>query len=345
MSHAQGAKDVALRLSGTSPFATECLLAGAFERYAGLWPGTDRGSSSLSCAAAGAVLSQSLPSGTDQGHGVPTGSSDAPGGWRAKPCRRRRARNSLLVAISLAFCAVGALAVVWLVVLHPEATRVGLRQALALYHRDAAQHGHAGGPSPGVYRYATSGLEHLSFGGITRRFPGSSTMIVSAARCTTFTWEPLLQHIETLTVCPEADGTRSVRRATTTETIAGTTNTSVIRCPASAWFLPAHPVDGQRWHANCTMADHHVAFDGAVLGKTQISVAGRQVPALRTRLTWVFAGTERGVNPNEYWLDPDDAMILAQHETVDIAEGAGPLGSIRYSEEMTIRLRSLEPAR
>jgi len=256
--------------------------------------------------------------------------------------RGRRYRRRVLVG---ACVAAGALVAAVLVLFHPDATRLGLRQAIALYHRGAARRSMSDLPSPGVYRYVTSGSEHLSFGGISRSFPASSVIVVAEERCTTFTWEPLVQHVETLTVCPQPDGARSVRQASTTETIVETTTKSVIRCPVDAWFLPAHPVVGQRWHATCTIAGHLVGFTGTVLGHSKITVGQRRVSALRTELTWVFTGAEHGVNPNEYWLDPTDAMILAQHETVDVAQSAGPLGSVRYTEQMRIHLESLEPLR
>lgn len=345
MPRAQGAEGLPAPVRRASPFAAERFAAGVFERYAGLWPGADPGSGSPSGATTAAALLTPVPPDPDLESGSQRKMSDARDDERARPRRRRRARRKVFMGLSLVLAVLGAAAMVWLVVLHPEATRLGLRQALALYHQDSAHRNRAGLPPPGVYRYVTSGAEHLSFGGITRSFPASSSMIVAAARCATFTWEPLVQHVETLTVCPQADGARSVRQASSTETIVGTTTTSVIRCPATAWFLPAHPLVGQRWHATCTMAGHPVAFDGAVLGRSEVSVGGEQVPALQTRLTWIFAGAERGVNPNEYWLHPSDAMILAQHETVDVAEGSGPLGSVRYTEDMTIHLRSLEPVR
>jgi hypothetical protein len=40
-----------------------------------------------------------------------------------------------------------------------------------------------------------------------------------------------------------------------------------------------------------------------------------------------------------------NGLILRQRETVDVEQKAGPLGSVRYTEEMAIALSSLTPIR
>jgi hypothetical protein len=69
------------------------------------------------------------------------------------------------------------------------------------------------------------------------------------------------------------------------------------------------------------------------------------VPALHTRLTLSFSGSASGTNPNDYWVSLSDGLILRQRETVDVRQSAGPLGSVRYTEQMAITLASTAPVR
>ena len=236
---------------------------------------------------------------------------------------------------------------VWFFLLRTPATRVDLRQALRLYRK--AEHAKIVGknvhvPQPGVYRYRTTGREELSLGGIGRAFPPSSNMIVTDAKCATVEWEPLEQHTEGLVVCPQNDGALSITSALSFEEIAGTQTTSVIHCPADTYFVPPRPAAGERWSRSCHSKGGTTVFSGKVIGPSSIAVGGQKVPALHTRLTLSFSGSQSGTNPNDYWI-AQNGLILRQRETVDVAEKAGPLGSVRYTESMAITLLSLAPIR
>lgn len=249
------------------------------------------------------------------------------------------------VTVLLAVVAAG----VWLFVLQSPGTQVSLRQALRLYRED--QRGrHTGSsahlPPSGVYRYRTSGGEQLSFGGISRSFPTDTNMIVTKATgCATMNWEPLEQHTEGLVVCPQKDGALNITSALSYEQIAGTQTTDVIRCPANTYFVPPNLTIGERWRTTCHSTDQTVVFSGQVVGAPSVDVGGREVPALHTRLTLTFSGSESGTNPNNYWVSVQDGLILRQRETVRLSQSAGPLGSVRYTEQMGITLRSMTPTR
>jgi hypothetical protein len=250
--------------------------------------------------------------------------------------------------MGLALLVVAVAAGVWFFVLRTSGTQVDLRQALRLYRQ--GQHGEVAGttmplPPPGVYRYRTSGGEQLSIAGISRTFPPATDMIVTDGRCATMKWEPLEQHIEGLVECPTGDGAISITSAPSYEQIAGTQTTSDIRCPAGTYLVPPDPVAGDRWRTTCHSPGQNVVFSGAVIGRSSVTVGGRSVPALHTRLTLTFSGSQTGTNPNDYWVSLPDGLILKQSETVRVSDPAGPLGSVRYAEQMAITLTSLSPAR
>jgi hypothetical protein len=236
---------------------------------------------------------------------------------------------------------------VWFFVFRSPATRVDLRQALRLYRlEEKAEPGATDRllPSDGVYQYRTSGGEQLSVGGISRSFPATSDMIVTGDRCATMEWEPFEQHMEGLVECRQNDGALSIGSALSYEEIAGTRTTSVIDCPADTYFVPPHWFAGERWRSTCRSGDEKVEFAGQVIGSSTVDVGRKEVPALHTRLTLTFSGSEFGTNPNDYWIGWD-GLILRQRESVNVAQNAGPLGSVRYTEEMAITLTSMTPSR
>ena len=236
----------------------------------------------------------------------------------------------------------------WFFVLRTPATQIDLRQALRLYRADQRAGRAAGSgqlPASGVYRYRTTGGEQLSIAGIDRQFPTDTEAIVTDARCATVEWEPLQQHTEGLVECPLTDGGIGLSQALSYEQIAGTRTTDVIRCPATTYFVPPDPTPGLAWHGTCHATGQTVAVSGLIVGTSAVDVGGRAVPALHTRVRFTFSGTEAGTNPNDYWISLQNGLILRQRETVSVSQKAGPLGSVRYSEQMAIAIDSTAPAR
>jgi hypothetical protein len=250
--------------------------------------------------------------------------------------------------MSLVVAATAAAVGVWFFVLRSPATQVDLRTALRLYREDQKQgrNGNSHLPPSGVYRYRTTGGEQLSLGGISRSFPDATDMIVTqAAGCAAMRWEPLEQHMEGLVECPQKDGALLISSALSYEQIAGTTTTSVINCPANMYFVPPDPSAGKRWHATCHSKGQAIGVSGQVIGLSGLDVGGTEVPSLHLHLTLSFSGSESGTNPNDYWVSLQNGLILRQRETVQVSQSAGPLGSVRYTEQMAIALTSVAPLR
>jgi hypothetical protein len=254
----------------------------------------------------------------------------------------------LALGIAVPVLLIAAAAGLWFFVLRSPGTQVSLRQALRLYRleqKTGPPNEGARLPPSGVYRYRTSGGEQLSIGGISRSFPATSAMIITEDGCATMKWEPLMQHVEGLVECPEPNGSLAVKAALSYEEIAGTTTSSVIQCPAAAYFVPAHWFAGEQWNATCHSDGEKVVVAGEVVGDSWVDVGRDREPAVHLRLTLTFSGSEVGTNPNNYWVSLNDGLILRQRETVDITEKAGPFGSVRYTEQMAITLASIVPER
>ena len=253
----------------------------------------------------------------------------------------------LLLGAGFAVLVVAVALGLWFFIFRSSSTPVNLRQALRLYRQDQSHSTTWGSglPSPGVYRYRTSGNEQLSFGGISRTFPTSSNMIVTGSECAMERWEPIEQHMEGVEECRLKNGAYALTSLFTYEEIAGTKTNQVITCPTTAYLLPADEHSGERWHATCHSAGLNVAFSGSVVGGSSVEIGGTRVPAVHTRLLLTFAGSESGTNPCDYWVSPKDGLVLSERETVSLYQPAGPLGSVHYTESMAIALDSLTPVR
>jgi len=256
-------------------------------------------------------------------------------------------QHRLLSVLALAIVIIVTLGgTAWALVFRTVSSPVGLREALRVYRREQTskmlESLRAHLQAPGVYTYRTKGSEGLSMLGLTRGFPETTYMVVADNNCATVSWIPITQHTEATTVCPSAGGAFSVPRMVTRESIAGTTTTSTIECPANAFLLPAAARSGQRWRANCSLADpaETVTVDGEMLGSSTVAVAGHQTSVEHTRLTLIFTGAERGTDPTDFWVVPSTGLIVREKEAVDVSQG-----SVRYTENMDTVLTGLTPAR
>src|SRR6202050_5149052 len=139
----------------------------------------------------------------------------------------------------------------WALVFRTLSSPVGVREALRFDRRE--QTGKMMSslrnklPAPGVYTYRTSGGESLNLVGVARSFPSSTSMIVADGRCATVSWVPITQHTEATTVCNAPSGALTIPKLVTDESIAGSTSSSTVDCPATAYLLPPATRPAQRW--------------------------------------------------------------------------------------------------
>jgi hypothetical protein len=234
----------------------------------------------------------------------------------------------------------------WALVFRTVSSPVGLRDALRIYRREQTEKVLATLrnrlPAPGVYTYATSGGESLNLIGVSRSFPSSTSMIVADGRCATVSWVPITQHTETTTFCSTHNGALTIPKLVTDESIAGTTSTSTVDCPATAYLLPPAARPGQRWDVTCSQTSpaEKVDLAGESLGSTTMVVGGHTVSVEHTRFTLTFTGSEHGTNPTDFWIVPSSGLIVRERETVRMTQG-----SVLYREDMEATLTGLDPAR
>ena len=233
----------------------------------------------------------------------------------------------------------------WALVFRTVASPVGLREALRMYRRE--QSGKMLSslrnklPAPGVYTYRTSGGESLNLVGVARSFPTSTSMIIADGRCATVSWVPITQHTEATTLCNAPNGALSIPKLVTDESIAGSTTSSTINCPASTYLLPPAARSGLRWAATCTQVSpaEKIKMTGQALGRSTMVVGGHAVSVTHARLVFTFAGAEHGTNPIDFWIVPSSGLIVRERETVGVTQSG-----VHYTENMETTLTALNPA-
>ena len=233
----------------------------------------------------------------------------------------------------------------WALVFRTVSSPVGLREALRIYRRE--QTGkmltslRTKLPAPGVYTYRTSGGEGLNLVGVQRSFPSTTSMIVADGRCATVSWVPITQHTEATTVCSGPNGALEIPKLVTDESIAGTTSTSTIACPATAYLLPPSVRPGERWGVTCSLLSPRRGGRDERAGPRHLDDRGgrasrdRRTHAVLTHL----CRHERGTNPTDFWIVPGNGLIVREQETVAVNQA-----SVRYNETMETTLTSLSPA-
>jgi len=257
-------------------------------------------------------------------------------------------QHRLLSVLVLAFVILSSAGgTAWALVFRTVSSPVSLREALRIYRRE--QTGKVMAtlrnrlPAPGVYSYRTTGEEGLNIMGVQRSFPSTTTMIVAEGRCATVSWVPITQHTEVTTVCDGPAGALTVPTFVTDESIAGTSTTSRVTCPATAYVVPPAARPGRRWRVSCSLASpaEKVVLAGEELGPATMVVGGHTLSVEHTRLVLTFDGIElHGTNPTDFWIVASSGLIVRERESVVMSQGG-----VGYNEDMDATLTSRDPAR
>jgi hypothetical protein len=257
--------------------------------------------------------------------------------------QQHRWLSIIVLAFVIVSCAGGT---AWALVFRTVSSPVGLREALRMYRREQTERMLASLrnrlPAPGVYTYGTRGGEGLSLMGVQRSFPDFTSMIVTGHSCARVSWVPIAEHTETTEVCPGPSGALEATTFVADESIAGTSTTSTVDCPSTAYLVPPGVHTGQRWSASCSLVDpkERVTLSGTALGPATVSVGGQRVTTEHVHIALTYAGALSGTNPTDYWVVPANGLVVREQETVGVTQGG-----VRYSETMVANLTKLRPDR
>ena len=219
-------------------------------------------------------------------------------------------------------------------------------EALAIFRKAGPEAARPvpGLPLPGVYRYRTTGGEHISFLDYHRKYSSTTMRIVTRHGCGVreSQWF-LVQHLEYYDRC----GEKLVEYGTD---IAywWTHGTQDFECDQSgvgASFDGAGLKPGERSEWSCRDADTRAAQVVERLDDEAVEVEGRSMPARRTRWTTTFTGATKGTAVVDDWFDPATGLVLKESRRIGLEVGSPFVGRIDYVDVSDFTLLSLVPDR
>jgi hypothetical protein len=267
----------------------------------------------------------------------------APPSWAAPPRRRQLSARTRHRLVALAvLVVVGAPAFVlggklWV-------GGVDLDDALARFRAAGPSAALAvpGLPAPGVYRYRTTGGEHISFLDYQRDYPSTTMRVVTRRGCGVREQQWfLVQHLEYYDRCP--DGT--LAGYGTDIAYWWTHGTQDFRCAAGGSFDMAGYRDGDTVTWDCHDEDTRARQTTERIGSDAVVVGGQPVQARHTRWTTVFSGATRGTAVVDDWFDPSTNVVVRERRAIGLRVGSPFVGSVAYIDSSEFTLLSLAPAR
>ncbi len=195
-------------------------------------------------------------------------------------------------------------------------------------------------PEPGVYRYATSGGERISFLEHRREYSDVTARIVTRRGCGVREEQRfLVQHIEYYDRC----GKRLVSYGTD---IAywWTHGTQDFLCREGS-FDGSDLAVGGRSEWVCGDEDTEARQLVEYVADEVVTVDGTPRPARRTRWTTIFSGATEGSAVVDDWFDPDTGLVLREDRNIALRVGSPFVGPVTYVDISAYRLLSTVPLR
>jgi hypothetical protein len=210
-------------------------------------------------------------------------------------------------------------------------------------------------PQPGVYIYAGSGEERLSFMATHQPQDGDlpGTVTRGANGCWDFAIEYNSFHRQTWHRCVVKG--RLTERGNTTEQkfdfgpLSESEHAEVVCDPAIVLYDPeASPGDSSpvrcRGHSDTTNANMTQRGRVTFVGRTTVTVGGKRVPALHFAQDLTISGDQRGSSHEELWIAAKDGLPLREERTTTVVSPApAPLNEVTYSEHGRWLLTSTTP--
>ncbi len=210
-------------------------------------------------------------------------------------------------------------------------------------------------PEPGVYIYAGSGSEHLSFLATSQSQDGSlpGTVTPSPGGCWTFAIGYNSFHRQVWDRCSRAG--RLVERGNTTDqkfdfgALSQSEHTDVVCDPPTTLYNPtAKP--GTRvpvrctGHSQTTNADMTQRGTITFVGRTTLVVGTTRVPVVHYVQVIKITGDQEGSQREEVWLAASSGLPVREERTITVVSPApAPLNHVTYTEHGSWRLTSLTP--
>jgi len=254
-------------------------------------------------------------------------------------------RAGLIAAVTLGVVAIAG-AAAWFVAFRDTAEPVTVDEAVTSFRTDTGTTPAVRSPiSEGVYVYATRGFEKTdALTGVTHRYPRRSTITVAPHECgMSLTWRVLKGRSTEWVYCVTADGWE-LRSQDERHTFFGRTERTSYVCEDTPIKPLVAPVDVRAGLVDCGTDNTQEEGMVVVIGSPRLRVAGETRETIRIEKTTTFSGATHGSSQHDLWFDSETGVpvriVMVSRTTND-----SPIGDVRYDEDVTLRLLSLQPRR
>ena len=201
-------------------------------------------------------------------------------------------------------------------------------------------------PEPGVYRYTTTGFEHVDvFGGSTHQYPRTTTLTVTDDGCgVLLRWDLLQERREEWRLCVDDRGVVWQTSGAFYHEFFQHGQVDAMTCDRPVVLVPIDRRPREGVAESCLLAGSIWTPEWRVLEQGTRAVDGRDVRVIHVRMTVDIRTRYYERTTVDYWLD-DHGLPLSIAATKISNSDSGLAGDVVYTESLTAELDSLSPLR
>lgn len=194
----------------------------------------------------------------------------------------------------------------------------------------------------GVFVYDTTGWESVdALTGARHDYPPITYLTVSPGGCGELQrWQALQERWSEWEVCDPVAVT--LAGVESYHYWFGVEDVQQYRCDPPAPYLPPGP-DVTTWTFVCSTGERSEETTVEVVETEQVDVGGEAVETIHLRYTSSLSGGSTGGSTTDRWFRAADGLLVQETGTTNSTTSSA-IGTVRYTEEYTITLRSLQPS-
>ena len=201
-------------------------------------------------------------------------------------------------------------------------------------------------PAPGVYRYATVGIETIdSLGGTEHAYPAETTLTVTPDGCgVLLRWDLLKERYEEFRLCATLEGIELQPTSAAYHEFFGVGQRQEIVCDREVLVVPSDGATREVVPLVCTIDQQLWLPEWEVVGSELLTVAGSPVDTTHVRMHIADEDQYWERTVVEWWLD-EHGLPVRMTTTKESKSPSDLVGDVIYTEQYTADLVSLDPLR